>query len=221
MRVRAQAATAICFTLLLVAACTSPRSSSLEAGGLDYQARRALESEYRRAERKVLDNYENPVQDDMDALVETLRRLDRDSEAAAFTDFVERYSRGESTYDLSKSPRNEDCKGHLPHERLIRRWKKIGDLPERVPFSLANTAANFKIGTDGRIYDIDVFVAKHPGAAWLIIDYVGGALVSQKKLKRVRKDSPNDFPIELCLWVTKRGPGELTPDGFSVRGSGI
>jgi hypothetical protein len=163
-------------------------------------------------------DYLHPNKDEMTTFLSSLRTLERDTEADAFAEFLARYAAGQPTYERPAKPTWRKCDGRQVGAKLIRRWGNGGYLPEGGRFQVGTIAATFEITQDGEIVDIRVIVAKHPAAAWLIVDTIAESRVSQSKLRRMRSESPEFFPIGLCAWWDYNEiDAGLTPGG-TIRG---
>lgn len=172
----------------------------------------------RRLERLLMKEYLDPAKVDTETFIASLRTLERDAEADAFSEFLERYLAGSATYERPPEPNWRICEGHQYGGELIRRWGNGGYLPESGRFPIGTIAATFKIESAGDIEEIRVILARHPAAAWLIIDTIAEARVSRSRLKRLREESPQAFPVKLCAWWDYNEIDATLTPGRTIRG---
>jgi len=172
----------------------------------------------RRIERLLMKEYLEPSRVDTETFVASLRTLDRNTEADSFSEFLERYLAGAATYERPPAPNWRLCESYQAGGELIRRWGNGGYLPESGRFPIGTIAATFMIQADGDIADIRVILARHPAAAWLIIDSIAEARISRSRLKRMKNDAPESFPIKLCAWWDYNDIDATLTPGRTIRG---
>jgi hypothetical protein len=180
-------------------ACATTTSSSRQHEISVPSSKRVLESRLRHAERTLIENSSHRAKFDPEKFIEVLRNLGRDEQADAFVRYVERQAAGMDFSDPSKTPDGENCEMRSLHRKVFRSWNSRPRLMRKMDRTFSPTGATFKIGSEGEIYDIDVYLAQHSAAAWLVIERVGRAQISRAKLERIRSDSPGNFPIEFCV----------------------
>ena len=164
--------------ILIASACASP---SAEQHG-DYVlrgARRSFRSgDYDAALRYTeLGMQREPFDqraEEISLHLEILKAMHRDVEAAAFSEFVTRFSAGEDTDTVETVPtRNECYELALRNSHTTRLVREYAPLPIRRPFELGDMLATYEIDSEGRPINIRVVRAPHPASAWLIIDAIG------------------------------------------------
>lgn len=129
---------------------------------------------------------------------EILRAMKRNEEAAAFSNYVERFTAGENLDSEETVPTLDEC-AELTRRRSVgtRLVKRYGELPKRRPFEVGKLLATYEIDAEGRPVNIHVVRARHPAAAWLIIDAIGEMRVRTARLARI---DPAEFPISHCVY---------------------
>jgi hypothetical protein len=72
---------------------------------------------------------------------------------------------------------------------------------------MGTVAATFAIDESGRVRDIHVLRAKHPGAAWFVVDAVDRAAISHERIAEHQQAGDLTFPVPLCVWW-RYGPAD-------------
>jgi hypothetical protein len=200
--------------ILVVLACARPSPPA----GLTHDEYQAAKRTFRKAEQLVLSRHDNPSEEHISNLVEVLEVLGRESEATALAAFAGEYFADVDTYSPDTIPSKRVCVGRQYAAGLIREWANWGHLRRKGRFRIGVIAATYEIGLDREIRIRKVIRAKHPAAAWLIIDAIGNARISKAKFRRLSRDEPEIFPVNLCAWWDYDELKDFLPGRNGIRG---
>lgn len=203
--------------LALSACSTSSPEWAIEQAE-QYRAQGRPRSALRQTARAIQRSYDDPDPRVVQLHIAVLRDLGRTSEADAFREFTQRYVAGANTYTAETEPSWKECRSRQYGDGLIRSWGRWGYLPKQGNFEIGTVAATFEVDFDGKIHDIKVLRAKHPGSAWLIIDTVGSSRISPTRLRDFYRDTPDDFPVSQCAWWNYADIEDRIPDIGRIRG---
>lgn len=204
----------LAWTISLIVGCYSAPSHHDE---LD-RRRSVLERDFRAAERLLLRKGKNSDEATVDSVVGLLRKIDRDDQADALAEFSALYFAGSDIHRPPTNPTRSECKERQRGADLIRQWANFGHMNSRGGFRIGTVAATYEVGIDGEVHVREVLRARHPAAAWLIIDAIGGARVSQSRLRRYQESEPESFPFVICAWWNYDEMSDRIPAGGRIRG---
>ena len=149
----------------------------------------------------------DPHADEIALQLELLKAMNRSEEAAAFSEFVERFRSGVDTDAEATDPTREEC-WDLAHQRskTTRLVREYAALPVRRPFELGELMATYQIDADGHPVHIRVIRARHPASAWLIIHAIGQMKVRTSRLAHIDRA---EFPIAHCVYTVEDWPNGI------------
>jgi hypothetical protein len=183
-----------------VAACTTPASPWQIEQAREHLAAGEPDQALHDTERALQAAWGDPAEALITLHLEVLRALGRAAEAEAFTEFVARFAAGEDTYDRQTVPDWRTCRMPKPQDRLVRSWADGGPLLQEGEYDIGVLSAVLQIDEAGRVGEIRVLRARHPAAAWLLIDAIGRARISPTFLEKWRQEQDDPFPASLCVW---------------------
>jgi hypothetical protein len=182
-----------------VACATPPSPWQLDRAEQELAAGKpALALQY--TERALQFAYDAPSERLIALHLDALRRLDRGVEADALAEFTRRFDAGEDTDPRDTNPSWRECRSPTPHDRLVRDWADGGRLRWLGHYEIGVIAGTVEIDEQGEVDEIRVLRAKHPAAAWLLIEALGAPRVSPSALDHLRNAPDASFPKPVCVW---------------------